>query len=135
MASIAGRTDGFPYLYMHANDMNCGNYLLFYPMALAGIIMTNNIFRILCDRIKIRALEYIGRNSMVFYVTHWIVFTIVLFATKYYFNIESPFEQFCILLGASIVLLPAICHFMNKKGICPPNPRYVIRGTRLSSQF
>ncbi len=113
IASTAGWIDEFPYLYMHANKMVSGNYLLFYPTALAGIIMTNNIFRILCEHVKFRVLSYIGVNSMYFYVIHWILFTVVLFVAKYYFNIQSPFEQFILLLGSSIVLLPPIVRILK----------------------
>ena len=113
IASIVGWIDDFPYLYMHANKMTSGNYLLFYPIALAGIIMTNNIFRILCGHIKFRALEYIGVNAMNFYVTHWILFVFVVFAAKQFFNIDSPVVLFTILLGASILLLPIINEILN----------------------
>ena len=51
---------------------------------------------------------------MYFYVTHWILFTAVLFVAKYLFNIQSPFEQFMLLLGASIVLLPPIVEIIKK---------------------
>lgn len=103
----------FPYLYMHANRMYRGNYLLFFPMAVAGIIMTNNIFSFLCNRVKFRILEYIGRNSMNLYVTHWILFTIVVFVTKHISHIESTKYMFYILLMSSIVFLPLISKLID----------------------
>lgn len=72
----------FPYLYMHANMMYSGNYILFYPMALAGVIVINNIISILCRHIRLKVLEFVGVNSMNMYVTHWILFIVVLFVVK-----------------------------------------------------
>lgn len=107
-AFLFGLIDYFPHLYMHANKMFRGNYLLFFPMAVAGIVMTNNIFRILCKHIKFRILGYVGFYSMNFYVTHWILFTIVVFVSKYVFQIESPLCLFWILVISSIIFLPLI---------------------------
>ena len=98
----------FPELYMHANYMYRGNYLLFFPTALAGIIMTNNLFRILCKKVRFRVLEYIGKNSMTFYTTHWILFIVVTFVAKYFFDLETPIILFFILIWVSIIFLPLI---------------------------
>ena len=108
LAYCVGWVGDFPYLYMHANKMYKGNYLLFYPTALAGIIMTNNFFRLLCKHVRFSILEYIGKNSMTFYTTHWILFVIVTFVTHYFFNVEKPVILFIILLGSCIVFLPLI---------------------------
>ena len=105
----------FPYLYMHANKMYSGNYLLFFLMAVAGIIVTNNLFRICYTRFRLKILEYIGRNSMNFYVTHWILFVLVSFIAKNLFHVESDGINFLLLLGASILFLPIISNFINKK--------------------
>ena len=110
---FTGIINDFPYLYMHANRMYRGNYLLFFPMAVAGIIMTNNVFRFLCKRVRFRILEYIGRNSMKLYVTHWVLFTIVMFVAKHVFNIESAKHLFYILLMSSILCLPLISKLID----------------------
>lgn len=108
----------FPYLYMHANSMYNGNYLLFYPMAVAGIIISNNLFRKIYAKnlYSFIILEYIGRNSMNIYVTHWILLVLVSFIAKSLFHIESAAILFYCFLGASIIFLPIICYFMNKIG-------------------
>lgn len=110
---FSGIINDFPYLHMHANRMYNGNYLHFFPMAVAGIIMTNNIFWYLCHRLRFGILEYIGRNSMNFYVTHWILFTTVVFVTKHVFHIESVQYLFYILLMSSIVFLPLISKLID----------------------
>lgn len=120
-AYLFGLIGKFPNLYMHANKMFRGNYLLFYPMAVAGIIVTNNIFRILCKHIRFRILGYVGLNSMNFYVTHWILFILVVFVSKIVFRIESPLYLFWILLGSSIIFLPLI-----SKAIDTLKEKYVV---------
>lgn len=105
----------FPYLYMHANKMNRGNYILFYPLAFSGIILTNRFFEILSSKMKFSLLNYIGRNSMNFYVTHWILLTIVSFMAKYFFHVESSIILFVILVISCIVFLPLISLVINYK--------------------
>lgn len=104
---------GFPFLYMHANKMHSGSYILFFPMALAGIVMINNIFFILCKHIKFRILEYVGNNALNFYVTHWILLIIISFIAKYMFHIEKPSMLLYILMTGSIIFLPLINIFIN----------------------
>ena len=120
-AYFVGWIDDFPYLYMHANKMYNGNYLLFYPTAIAGIIMVNNFFRLLCKRVKFCALEYIGLNSMTFYTTHWILFVLVTFVTKYIFHVQKPYVLFTVLLCASIILLPVLIETIN----CIRNKKHI----------
>ena len=88
--------------------MNSGNYLLFYPTALAGIIMCNHGMRILYKYKDLCVLEYIGRNSMYLYVTHWILFTMVSFVSKFFFHVDLPLILFVILLCSSVLFLPII---------------------------
>jgi len=104
----------FPYLYMHANKMYCGNYILFYPLAFSGVLLTNHFFEILSSKMKFTILNYIGRNSMNFYVTHWILLTIVSFIAKYFFRIESSKMLFLILVISCIVFLPLISFFIDQ---------------------
>jgi len=113
IAHFTGIID-FPYLYMHANKMYIGNYVLFYPMAVAGIVATNYLFRICYTRFSLKILEYIGRNSMNIYVTHWILFVLVSFIAKNLLHVESDGIHFILLLGTSIIFLPIICNFINK---------------------
>jgi len=112
-AHSVGWISHFPYLYMHANKMYYGNYILFFPMALAGIVMTNNIFWNLCNHVKFRILEYVGRNSMNFYVTHWILLIFVAFIAKSIFHVESHSTQLAIFIVANIVFLPMISIFID----------------------
>lgn len=103
----------FPYLYMHKNVMHNGNYLLFYPIALSGIIVTNNLFRKVYDYWKFPVLSYVGRNAMNFYVTHWIVLVVAQFVFSYQLKIQSP-KFLCLLYALScVVVLPIINYLIN----------------------
>jgi hypothetical protein len=104
----------FPYLYMHANYMYSGSYVFFFPVALSGIILVNNIFRYMQEKYDFSILEYIGKYSMNFYVTHWILLVIMTFVVKMVLKIESADFLFYILLLSCITGLPFINVILNK---------------------
>ena len=108
-----GWIGGFPFLYMHANKMHSGSYILYYPMALAGIVLINNIFGYLCKHVRFRILEYVGHNALNFYVTHWIFLIFVAFIAKSIFHVESHSTQLAIFIVANIVFLPMISIFID----------------------
>lgn len=102
-----------PHLYMHKNSMSYGNYLLFLPWALAGIIFTNNFFRYTSHFFRFRLLEYIGTNALTIYVTHWILFTFITFLVRNVFQVDNPRIHWIILAISAIALLPVICYVSN----------------------
>ena len=104
---------GFPVLYMHANKMFSGNYILFYPFALAEIVMINNIFHYLCKHIKFNILEYVGQNAMYYYVTHWILLILIAFIAKVVFHIERPLYLLIMLSVTCLIFLPFIICFIK----------------------
>jgi len=50
-----------------------GNYFVGALVSLAGCIAVNGIFKWLHPYLKFYGLQYVGRNAMTIYVTHWIV--------------------------------------------------------------
>ena len=73
----------FPYyLGFYDNSSDC------YPLSVlynfAGIIFFNNLFKLLLDR-NIPLLTHIGKNSMVYYITHG-TFFYLLFAVHTFPN-------------------------------------------------
>ena len=104
----------FPYLYTHANVMQTGNYLLYLPVALAGIIITNTFFERLQPHLKFRVLTYIGRNAMDFFVIHWILLTLVQFIARYCFGCTDSNHMLVIMIASCVVLLPIIVWLKNK---------------------
>lgn len=98
---------------MHSNKMYNGNYLLFYPTALAGIVMTNNLFKLLYRRCRFCFLEYIGVNAMTFYTIHWILLVVVSFVATFVLKIKDPSMLFIVLLSACVFLLPLITEIIN----------------------
>ena len=61
---------------IHGNEIVQGHYFLWWISSLSGIIVINNIFKF----INLRFLVVIGRNSMEYYVWHWIIMLALLFA-------------------------------------------------------
>lgn len=117
MLYLTGKMD-YAYFYFHKNTISKGCYLLFYPVALSGIIVTNNLFRKAYDYWKFPVLSYVGRNAMNFYVTHWIVLVVAQFVFSYQLKIQSP-KYLCLLYALScVVCLPIIniiINSLNKK--------------------
>ena len=116
-AFYLGLLGEIPYLYMLANRMISGHFLLFFPMALAGIILVNNTFRIVEEIWGLRLFsyaEYIGKHSMNVYVTHWILLTLVLFVIKSLFTIDQLYLQFSILVITSLICLPIISMIIDR---------------------
>lgn len=112
MLYLTGKMDYAPF-YFHKNTISKGNYLLFYPFALSGIVVINNLFRKSYDYWKFPVLSYIGRNAMNFYVTHWIVLVVAQFAFSYQLKFQSP-KYLCLLYVLScIVVLPIISCLIN----------------------
>lgn len=111
-----GYSRGLPLLYMLANKMLSGNYLLFFPMALASIIIINNVFRFIEKRGWLKCFfyfEFFGKNSMNIYITHWILLTFALYIIKSVFTIEQSYIQIIILVCVSLVCLPFISIIIN----------------------
>lgn len=102
-----------PDLYFHKNSLNHGSYLLFYPVALSGIIVTNNLFRKAYDYWKFPVLSYIGRNAMNFYVTHWIVLVVAQFVFTQLLHVQSTKYLFLLYVASCVVLLPIINKIIN----------------------
>ena len=103
----------YSYFYFHKNTISKGNYLLFYPIALSGIIVTNNFFRKAYDYWKFPLFSYIGRNAMTFYVTHWIVLVVARFVFPQQLHIQSAKCLFLLYALSCAVCLPIINVIIN----------------------
>ena len=66
---------------MRTNEIYEGYYFLWPIFSLSGIIILNNLIRIL--DIKAIWLEYIGKYSMDYYVTHWLIISIIMIGFKW----------------------------------------------------
>lgn len=95
-----------PNMVFHAHTMNAGNYMLFYPFALASIILCNNVFRWLTPIFKFRILTHIGLCSMNYYITHWILLIIVATVYRDILHFYNSKVLFWILVASCVVILP-----------------------------
>ena len=92
----------FPsYLDFRINSVIQGKYLVSVVTNLAGIIVYNNIFEKFINK-EIPLLTYIGKNSMVYYITHYTFFQI-LFSASYY-KIDE-ISLYLITLTISVIYL------------------------------
>ena len=67
---------------LHGADIRAnsclGNYFMGALVSLSGCIAINGLFKWLQPWIKCYVLQFIGRNAMIIYVTHWIVLLVVI---------------------------------------------------------
>lgn len=64
------------HLIFAANTLNSGGiYVFAIVFSIAGCVLFDNIFRYLPH---VTILQYIGRHSMVYYVSHWLLLTLCL---------------------------------------------------------
>lgn len=94
-------------------------YLLATVYALAGIIVINKVAQITPPRfyntLTIRGLCNIGRNSMNYYIMHWIILMIVKTIVIDTLHLEGNSSiYFFSLLVACAVVLPILSHTLNK---------------------
>lgn len=97
---------------MRANVCERGFYLPAVLSGIAGCIVLNNISRWVLDR-EIRVLTYVGRNSMIFYLSHYPAVVILLSYTKEYMMQFSSGIQYC-LLSAYLLLVFVISIELHK---------------------
>lgn len=101
------------------NKLLWGNYLLWMPICLCGIITINNMCRIICDvlhnltppPIRIHPLESIGHYAMPIYMTHYLICASI---QRIFFSFERlhdfmPYTIWIILIGY-ILFLPILCY-------------------------
>lgn len=106
----------FPYIMdVRANETN--NYILVFLYNIAGIITFDNIFKNKLDR-DIPLLSHVGRNSMVYYVTHFVFMSFIfgifgnIVANKWYLYITGV-----ILTSIFLFLSDILFRYKNVKWI------------------
>ena len=61
------------YIDMRMNQLVYGNFYLWYPLSLAGIIVLKTISRIVAPIFLAIRVEVVARNGMLILCTHWII--------------------------------------------------------------
>lgn len=97
---------------MRMAELMEGYWLMYIPSAAAGIITINFLCNKLLDFPNI--FSYIGRNSMPYYVMHWIVLVMV----RMFIPNGSPANHYyaCIAIASCVVILPAATILIRKFG-------------------
>lgn len=109
------------YLEMVSNKQMIGNcYLLNFPYAIAAIIVFNNYFKHLPLHISNHSysvvyqyLESIGRNSMNYYVTHWILLLLIKIIMINILGLSYGWTMFWIMITACVIILPLLSMLLN----------------------
>lgn len=86
---------------MRSNRVSEGEYALWPLFSLSGIIILNNIFKL--ANVKVACLVYIGKNSMDFYVTHWLIISSVLLMLKQFGFPDIGFSALIITVLALLI--------------------------------
>lgn len=103
---------GLTIVDMRLNKLLHGFYLLFPIASIMGIVFINNIIKRL--NIRCRPLEFIGKNSMDFYVLHWIIITVVFIIIN---TLEIDISRKKLLIsfiGANATIIPALIFTFHK---------------------
>ena len=103
---------GWNLIDMHWNVCVSGHYLLWIPTSLAGIILINNIFRCLPN---INLLEWIGRHSMVIFVTHTLILEVAIGLFRGFIGIREYGILTIILITSEILVLPLLITILSNK--------------------
>lgn len=104
----------FPMVTMMNNNPISGDYLLWTPTALCGIVVFNSLCKLLCKYVRLAPLEYVGKNAMIIYVTHILIVQTCNFVVQY-FEITSYYPYMLWLyLAGYLVILPLLCYMVHK---------------------
>lgn len=117
---VAGYICGFPIVDMLANDLEMGNYLLWIPVALCCIVAFNALCRWICQHMRVRPIEWVGKNAMTIYVTHHLICTVISTIFSYLVDVRiSVIGLFAVIIAGYILILPACClvkfEYLRKK--------------------
>lgn len=87
MVYLAALLTCLPIVDMRTNTAGRGEYLLWFPASLSGIILFNYVTSRLHRDVKI--LTYVGRHAMDFYVWHGLILTVATPVLYYIFGIDG----------------------------------------------
>lgn len=113
---VAGCICGFPIVGMLDNDLEMGNYLLWIPVALCCIVAFDALCRWICQHMRVRPIEWVGKNAMTIYVTHYLICTVISTIFSYLVDVRiSVIGLFAVIIAGYILILPLCWKLMNSK--------------------
>ena len=105
---------GFPMVDMMDNELLTGNYLLWVPVALCGIVAFNAVCRLVTRYLRIQPIEIVGQYAMTILVTHVLVLSTILFVVTYWETTELYPYLVLLILAGYVVFLPLFCMVIPK---------------------
>lgn len=100
------------YFDFRSNTIDNNSYIFCILACIGGIIAVNNIFRFLGG---LKFLNDIGKNSMTYYVIHWIVLGLSSLFFRNLLNMSDGMKLFICYCLANIILLPLADMAFNRK--------------------
>ena len=96
---------GISYVGMFSGNLIKGYFLLWPVYAVSGIVLVNNIAKYTSNlafvRVLLQPLAFLGKNSMDYYVLHWLLLIVFLYYADE-FNLLRSFE---VVIGLLVVIL------------------------------
>ena len=108
----------FSFVDMEHNTLVVGYYSLWILSSMTGVILTNNLFRYLCEKKSFHILQYIGKNSIVFYVTHFIIIKLVILYISPLLPLLSNWALFLVMFGLCVIIIPIMNTLINNSSFC-----------------
>lgn len=101
------------------NDLISGTYPYWFISYLIAIIVANNLFRIVSDIIPLRNsyIARIGKESMVWLVTYWILLTICRIVVEDLLGISNSYILAAVMASACIFIIPLLNSLLNKHSL------------------
>ncbi len=88
------------YIDMRTNNLDFGNFYLWYPLSLVAIVT----FKALCSIIKLPTSLLAGESAMIILCTHWIILLLVRICAPHL----SGWNFVAVSGGAIIVIIPVL---------------------------
>lgn len=101
------------FVDFRSNTFSKGNYCAWMLSSLAGIITFNNIFKY--TSLQLDLLNSIGKDSMSYYVTHWIILGITYLLFFNFIGQEDKETWFILYIISLIILLPTTNILLKRK--------------------
>lgn len=106
----------FSFVDMFPNELQDGYYSLWIVSSITGCIVINNLFRYCCKANNFPLLQYVGENSMTFFLVHFWVLNVAssLFSKM---GFDNSYLRLLFLLIACVFSLPIVNGLLRKNNL------------------
>ena len=111
---------------MFDNRLIVGDYFGWYLSSISAIIVFNNLFRTV-EKIRwVKVLNHVGKNSMSYYCTHWVLITITESVLSNVSEAITPIIKLvvcCVLCTLILPVLDMVLHYGKLSYLIGERPR------------